>query len=279
MEVFKFNSVRFFDTFHGDYSNKIFKSKVKRFSFETKATLLSIKSAIRLPEKYIGDGKDYIIQAGEYCVLNPKKKVVSDVNSKDFVEGISIFLDYALVSEVYAHLQQKRLIAEPLIYSTSSIPFFYEKSTPFQADCLGLFLKQLWRMQEDTLRSKWVFYQITERLLLSQKDHLKNISLIPAVKPATKTELYHRLELAKSYIHDCIESALQVRELARLCWMTEYNFIRLFRLVYGITPYQYILEQKNHKSQNILEKRPIYDSRNRRKIRLCRPFYLWKKFF
>ena len=69
----------------------------------------------------------------------------------------------------------------------------------------------------------------------------------------TRKEIYHRLNLAREFIHDSIETNFKVRDVARTIFVSEYSFIRQFKEVYHCTPYQYILKLKIERAKVLLK--------------------------
>jgi AraC family transcriptional regulator len=61
-----------------------------------------------------------------------------------------------------------------------------------------------------------------------------------------------RLYLVLDYIHSYLERSLQLAELAEVAGMSQYHFCRLFKQSMGITPYQYVLQQRMEKAKELL---------------------------
>ena len=59
---------------------------------------------------------------------------------------------------------------------------------------------------------------------------------------------------AKDYIHDNLESELSIDELCKVANISKYNFIRLFRGRFGITPHKYVLNCRVNRAREELGK-------------------------
>ena len=253
MELLQLRHSDFFDTFEGDFSNQIFRSRINQFYYEGIDTLLSIKMALDLPEIYYVGDRQYVIRGGTYCVINPKDKVISEQNSKITIDGISIFISDATVREVWDeyHANKWDLDHQPCYLA---LPEFHEIVTPLMHDALGRFLAPLWNPKNArAIRTPDYFYRMIEHLLQVHLDQSETLKKLPVVKPSTRIELMERMHLGMGYIHDNIKGALTVKEIASTLCMTEYRFIRLFRALHGITPYQYILHRKMALAAQLLE--------------------------
>lgn len=89
--------------------------------------------------------------------------------------------------------------------------------------------------------------------LLQQHRHLmQQIARLPAIKPATRQELYKRLSVALDYLHSCTSGAVDLDALAATACLSKFHFLRLFKLTYGVTPYQYWQKLRLEKAEHLL---------------------------
>jgi AraC family transcriptional regulator len=65
----------------------------------------------------------------------------------------------------------------------------------------------------------------------------------------------YKLQLALEYINAHLEQDIQLADLAELLGMSRYYFVRLFKHSMGITPYQYVLQQRIERSKVLLKHR------------------------
>ncbi len=258
MEVLQLRHESFFDTFDGNFDNRLFRSRVKKFKLELSDTNLTIKIPLDFPEKYFTKTRDYYIPDQHYCIINPKEKITCDAQNPIQADAISLFLDSDSIVQVWHGLQRKNIL-EP-IFSTEKkedIPYFQEFPHPLKNNPLGKFLSILSTTDPNHWKSKDFYYTLIEHMIWSEQNHWRNIKNIPAVRMATKQEIYRRIKLARDKIHDNICANLSVTGIAELVYMTEYNFIRAFKSVYHMTPYQYILREKVRVAESLLQKNDL----------------------
>jgi AraC-like DNA-binding protein len=62
---------------------------------------------------------------------------------------------------------------------------------------------------------------------------------IPALKPATRYETLRRLNVARSYLHDVTDRAVELPELARVAGISRFQLLRHFRDAFGAPPAAY----------------------------------------
>jgi AraC family transcriptional regulator len=79
------------------------------------------------------------------------------------------------------------------------------------------------------------------------------------------TNLYHRagklsnaqLQQVRDYINDYLDRDLGLAELAELLQMSVHHFTRSFKQSTGITPYQYVIQERIEKAKELLKKRDL----------------------
>ncbi len=68
----------------------------------------------------------------------------------------------------------------------------------------------------------------------------------------TKTERLRRLEVAKKFMNENYLTIREIKEVAEYCHLSIYHFYRSFKMVYGLTPYQYIIEKRMELAKKLL---------------------------
>ncbi len=90
-------------------------------------------------------------------------------------------------------------------------------------------------------------------LLKADEQTQKQIAALPALSAAVRTELYSRLILAKDMIHSHYDREPDLDELCRETAMSKFHFLRMFKAVYGLTPYQYLVKVRMDKACGLLK--------------------------
>lgn len=78
-------------------------------------------------------------------------------------------------------------------------------------------------------------------------------SLNDVKKKSTKEELIRRMEIANELIQFSDPAQLSVSELAKKSSLSEFHFIRLYKKMYGRSPYQDVLQRKMKKALLLLQ--------------------------
>ena len=100
---------------------------------------------------------------------------------------------------------------------------------------------------------KHFFYQLSETIIADQVPIFKQLQAIPSIKSATKKDLFKRISLGKEYIENYFFLPLTIEKIAKESCMSEYHFFRLFKIVFGISPNQYIIQKRLEHGQKILK--------------------------
>jgi AraC family transcriptional regulator len=84
---------------------------------------------------------------------------------------------------------------------------------------------------------------------------------LPHQNVEARTDVYERLLKAQSYIESNFAKDIDLNSIAREAAMSQFHFLRLFKVAFGQTPYQYLLNYRLARSTDLLitTELPIYD--------------------
>ena len=75
---------------------------------------------------------------------------------------------------------------------------------------------------------------------------------VPARKRSTRHEVYRRLLLSMAFMDGNCTRSLSLAEIAAVAWMSPYHYLRTFRQVVGMTPFQYICSRRIERAKSLL---------------------------
>jgi AraC family transcriptional regulator len=88
---------------------------------------------------------------------------------------------------------------------------------------------------------------------LQQHRHITDmVNNLPPVRTATRIELYKRLSRAMDVLRSGFCEEISLDQLAAEACISKYHFLRLFRMAYGLSPYQYIQHLRLEKAKVLL---------------------------
>lgn len=91
-------------------------------------------------------------------------------------------------------------------------------------------------------------------LLVQHRDALQEIDMLPAMKPATRQELFRRLTYAADFMHEAVAEHTDLETIAEVACLSKFHFLRLFRQFYGVSPYQYLQQLRIEKAERLLRR-------------------------
>jgi AraC-like DNA-binding protein len=202
-----------------------------------------IKYVLSGSERYQLGGRTYEVSAGEYLVGLGAAAGSVLIDSREPVTGVCIDFGQDTLLGMASALSPE---PEGLCGQLASVPVLKLRSSDTR---LGRLLQQTApALARQPLAGQDIgpdlFFALAEQLILDQQQVYAQLKRLPGLQPATNAECYRRLAEARAYIARNCCQPLRIRDMARACALSEYHFIRLFRLAFGQTPYQYLLEQR-----------------------------------
>jgi AraC family transcriptional regulator len=135
----------------------------------------------------------------------------------------------------------------------------YRMDDPFKRLLHKLYALQGTRFQKPEFEE--TLMELLEYLVHQHRHLVKQLNNIPAIKPSTRVELFRRLSQAMDLIHTSTSFETGIDELAAAACLSKYHFIRLFKLAFQTSPYQYMQQLKLDQAESLLKKTrlPVQD--------------------
>ncbi|MFI5386797.1 MAG: helix-turn-helix transcriptional regulator [Fimbriimonadales bacterium] len=80
---------------------------------------------------------------------------------------------------------------------------------------------------------------------------------LPAVKWATKVELYHSLVAGRAFLESHYSGGASLRSAATAACMSPYHFNRLFRILFRQTPHDFLTTTRLQEARRMLASTPM----------------------
>lgn len=248
------------DFFPEKFSNEIYYSNEDAYCYVSYESNISIKYIVSGTESYSVGGRGIQVPHGTYLLVNDGRQVECLPGLES--EAISVFLNKEVVQDVINVCRKKEVRLLDIPFDDSNIRFEFMEHPFSQKDELGDRLKRLYQkiMAQGTPDTRFVeetYFSIAESLVFAQDKVQREVRRIDKVKKSTREELYKRLLLARDYIASTTRYEFNFSLLCAQCGLSKYHLIRLFRSVFGMTPYRYYLNCKVEESKSFLKNKGL----------------------
>lgn len=243
----------------GQDSNTLNVSSLNQFEKSMECKGFAIKFVTDGVENYLVEKESYHVNKGSYLLLNGEKRAKVTIDSSKNVKGICINIDPIIINSVVSSL----VIPDSPAPELEAARFFqkdhfFEHQYRTNQTALG---QQLELLKEDILAQNLLVNQINEELfftlayyLVKDQTHVYGqLQSIQTIKVQTRRELYKKLCRGKLLMDDCFTQNLQISEIATEATMSDFHFFRLFKRVFGLTPYQYLLQKRLQYARLLLQ--------------------------
>lgn len=243
---------------HND--NSIVLSSLREFYQSVRSQGFAIKYVIAGVERYTLNGSRYPIETGKYLLTNCANEGHVEIESRQHVKGICINIVPDMLAEVVASISRPdTAFTDVGLGRFFSSALFLEHCYHANQTKLGKMLLSLQRaIQNNTYQPEdfgtAFFYAISEQIVADQIPIFKQLQVIPSIKSDTKKDLYKRVLRGKEFIDASFAKSMTIRLIAQEASMSEYHFFRLFKVIFGQTPNQYLIEKRLKYAQTLLQK-------------------------
>lgn len=237
-------------------SSSIALSRLTDFSSAvTSSAAFGIKYVAAGKERYIVNKKTHEVSAGQYLFVNKDQEFECHFKSHTPVDGFCVGLDSELLSGIYDEMSrtEEELLDSPAHNATQFEglhQLVYSRSNPLSHYLHSLMLD----IQSDVVTKDQyeLFYDIGVQVMKCHTSSDRRIRSIKATKLSTKKELFERLETARQVLDEEFAQPLKIARVASLAALSEFHFFRTFKLVYGLSPHQYVLQRKLERSAELV---------------------------
>ena len=91
------------------------------------------------------------------------------------------------------------------------------------------------------LREEELLYSLFVYLYDSNQKNKIKFAKLPVIKSTTRKEIEKRLMGAVDYIHAYFKKDISLGQLHEVACLSKFHFLRLFKIAFGYSPYQYIM--------------------------------------
>ena len=208
-----------------------------------------------------GNGR-YAVDESSYLILNQGQAYSVSVESETGLESFCIFFEDGLAQEVERSLTARpdRLLDDPEGRPDSPTGFF-ERTYPHDEVLSPVVFRlrgSLARRKQGPDWPNWPNWldervrEVMERLLEVHRRVRAEARTFPALRAATREELYRRLHRARDFAAASFDRPLSLKEMARVACLSPNHFLRTFKQIFHLTPHQYLTQIRLEHAQRLL---------------------------
>jgi len=199
---------------------------------------LSFKTVLQGEEWYGIDGRNIAVRPGQFLILNDDQPYSCHINKNTPARIISIFFKNEFASAVLMDAGN----ASPDNPTNPSIEFFQTlyDIDPNLRQQLHAFITHLdtFGYNNDAVNEYLVFF--LHHLIRTHRSELSRAANINALKPATRTEIYKRLNIAKDLLHSSYHEPINLESLSEASCLSVPQLVRHFHTAFHETPHRYL---------------------------------------
>ncbi|MBK6364671.1 MAG: helix-turn-helix transcriptional regulator [Saprospiraceae bacterium] len=210
----------------------------------------SIKYVIDGIENYEINGQSHRIKKGEFLLCNGTEEGKISIDQPISTRGICIGIESHQIAEALAsHISPDSAVPEVHPFTFMSSPEFSQcqfmsKSSQITKVLLGLSTIIDKNPHDEYTFEKEFYFNVAESIVSDYIPLYRKIKSMQCIKLSTKKDLLQKLAKGKSFIEQYFTVDIDIKKVARESGISEYHFYRLFKNVYGISPYQYLKQKR-----------------------------------
>jgi AraC family transcriptional regulator len=245
----------------GAAGHEILRARSRRYHWEGEGAL-SIKAFFAGRARYgAGQGR-FVVDDRAYLVLNRGQRYAVTIEGDAPSESFCVFFAPGFADQVARGLtlSSAGLLDDPT--ASGPDPDFFERTYAHDDLISPVLLRlraALARGERDQLWLTEQLHALMGRLLRRQGASLREAEQLPALRAATREEIYRRAHRARDYATALFDRPLGLDELAHAACLSPNHLLRSFRQVFGQTPHQYLTEVRLGEARRLLTEtdRPV----------------------
>jgi len=209
---------------------------------------LSIKTMLSGAAVWETRERRFIVDENCYLILNDRHRYTLRMDSpQQDATTFVLFFRRGFIEEVFrsATSPAARLIDDPEGH-VEALGFF-ERLEPLSGP-LGELMRRFRRRLEagpvSLLESDAWFTRAAEKMLREHRKTDAAIARLPALRPATRVELYRRVLRGRDFLLARPAERIRLDDAAREACLSPYHFHRAFRGAFGCTPHEYLTRHR-----------------------------------
>lgn len=217
---------------------------------------LSVFMNLRGESRCKVDGRTVLVDDQHYFISNRFQPYTLEIQNSEAIETFNIHIGEYFSEQFFAGVMQS---SDTLLNQGRQVEVptvaFHNRLLKRDA-AFNRLVYQLKATEQAPGFNKILFEErlaeLLWHLLVQHRGALQAVAALPAMKPATKQELFRRLTFAADFMHEAASGQTDLETIAEVACLSKFHFLRLFRQFYGVSPYQYLQQLRIEKAERLL---------------------------
>ncbi|MEO9802726.1 MAG: AraC family transcriptional regulator [Reichenbachiella sp.] len=238
-------------------SGNSFYIKSRKLASGQHVSRLTIRGVLDGYQHYDVGDKKYRLSPDNYLVVNKGEKYSSEINSVAPIESVIVAFGDDVINDVKRTLSESQvtLLDDPFdsSYMADHIVNGVYSQTPAISRLLTELKEAILSGDQEANYFENMHYSL---MLLLVKNHfgmLGEIDELADVKRETRIEMHKRIRVAKDYMDSRFTQKLTLQEIASHSALSTCHFLRSFKQLQKITPYEYLTQARLKYAKYLLQ--------------------------
>jgi AraC family transcriptional regulator len=235
-------------------SNFILQGKTQRYCWEGIGAL-SVKTFFSGQALYQVENGSIAVDDSAYLLLNHAQPYTIAIDARQPVESLCVFFATGFAEDVARSLTTPTTLLLDNPAAALPSPHFFERTYPHDAQVSPLLFHLRHRLAQGAVDPGWLqeyLHALMTRLLGAHQQVWREVEQVPALRPATREELYRRLHRARDYAAALAHTPLTLDDLAGVACLSPNHFLRTFKAIFHQTPHQYLTAKRLEHARRLL---------------------------
>ena len=221
--------------------NCILWGRVRQADFGPCTHTLSIRAAWGGVEQCHVDGRTIGVDDDNFLILNHGRIYSTSIASAQPVESLAICFSPRLVEQIHFEGCSSQFLEHLRPHDAQVSPVLHAIREALEAGCAD----EAWYDEQLTV--------LLARMRVHQEQLLHRVDRLALIRAATRRDVYRRIARATDLLHSNYANGVDLTSLAMSASMSKYHFLRLFKLVHGLTPHTYLQRKRIGVAVRLLE--------------------------
>jgi AraC family transcriptional regulator len=202
---------------------------------------LSIRAAWGGVQHCHVDGRTIGVDDDNFLILNHGDIYATSIRSEQPVESLAICFSPRLVEQLHFEGRSSQFLEHLRPHDSAVSPVLQTIRQALARGCKD----QAWYDEQLNI--------LLVRMHAHQEQLLDRVDQLALIRSTTRREVYRRVARATDLLHSNYANGIDLTALAATANMSKYHFLRLFKLVHGLTPHTYLQRKRIGVAVRLLE--------------------------